>query len=87
MKLTLEQVKENFLNDFIIDRTECYTNLDGSIDPKEQKALVRDIKRMKKDLSKIKNIKGMVRMFDDERFESWDVHGMLEFALNTCCYK
>ena len=84
MKLTLEQLKENFLNDFIIERTELYSNNDGSIDDEAKEDLEDDIKDMKKDLSKIKSIKGMVELFDDERFESWDVHGMIEYVLRTC---
>jgi len=84
MKLTLEQLKENFLNDFIIERTELYSNNDGTIDDEAKLDLEEDIKDIKKDLSKIKSIKGMVKLFDDERFESWDVHGMIEYVLRTC---
>ena len=84
MKLTLEQLKENFLNDFIIERTELYSNNDGTIDDEAKLDLEEDIKDIKKDLSKIKSIKGMVKLFDDERFESWDIHGMIEYVLRTC---
>lgn len=84
MKLTLEQLKENFLNDFIIERTELYSNNDGTIDDEAKLDLEEDIKDIKKDLSKVKSIKGMVKLFDDERFESWDVHGMIEYVLRTC---
>lgn len=84
MKLTLVQLKENFLNDFIIERTELYSNNDGTIDDEAKLDLEEDIKDIKKDLSKIKSIKGMVKLFDDERFESWDVHGMIEYVLRTC---
>lgn len=86
MKLTLEQVKENFLNNFIIERTEMYQNNDGSMDDEAKLDLEDDIKEMKKELSKIKSIKKMASLFDDEsRFDSWDVHGMIEFALRMCC--
>jgi len=84
MKLTLEQLKENFLNDFIIERTELYSNNDGTIDDEAKLDLEEDIEDIKKDLSKIKSIKGMVKLFDDERFESWDVHGMIGYVLRTC---
>ena len=84
MKLTLEQLKENFLNDFIIEKTELYSNNDGTIDDEAKLDLEEDIKDIKKDLSKIKSIKGMVKLFDDERFESWDVHGMIGYVLRTC---
>lgn len=84
MKLTLEQLKENFLNDFIIERTELYLNNDGTIDDEAKEDLEDNIKDIKKDLSKVKSIKGMVKLFDDERFESWDVHGMIGYVLRTC---
>jgi hypothetical protein len=84
MKLTLEQLKENFLNDFIIERTELYSNNDGTIDDEAKEDLEDNIKDIKKDLSKVKSIKGMVKLFDDERFESWDVHGMIGYVLRTC---
>ena len=84
MKLTLEQLKENFLNDFIIERTEMYSNNDGTIDDEAKEDLEDNIKDIKKDLSKVKSIKGMVKLFDDERFESWDVHGMIGYVLRTC---
>ena len=84
MKLTLEQLKENFLNDFIIERTELYSNNDGSIDEEEQEELDSDIEEMKNELSEIKTLEGMIGLFDDERFESWDVHGMIEYVLKTC---
>ena len=84
MKLTLEQLKENFLNDFIIERTELYSNNDGTIDDEDKEDLEDNIKDIKKDLSKVKSIKGMVKLFDDERFESWDVHGMIGYVLRTC---
>lgn len=84
MKLTLEQLKENFLNDFIIERTELYSNNDGTIDDEAKLDLEEDIEDIKKDLSKVKSIKGMVKLFDDERFESWDVHGMIGYVLRTC---
>ena len=84
MKLTLEQLKENFLNDFIIERTEMYSNNDGTIDDEAKEDLEDNIEDMKKDLSKVKSIKGMVKLFDDERFESWDVHGMIGYVLRTC---
>ena len=84
MKLTLEQLKENFLNDFIIERTEIYSNNDGTIDDEAKEDLEDNIEDMKKDLSKVKSIKGMVKLFDDERFESWDVHGMIGYVLRTC---
>ncbi len=85
MKLTLEQVKENFLNNFINERTEMYQNNDGSLDDEAKLDLEDDIKELKKELSKIKSIKKMVPLFDDERFGSWDVHGMIEFTLRMCC--
>jgi len=84
MKLTLEQLKENFLNDFIIERTELYSNNDGSIDEEEQEELDSDIEEMKNELSEIRTLEGMIGLFDDERFESWDVHGMIEYVLKTC---
>jgi hypothetical protein len=84
MKLTLEQLKENFLNNFIIERTELYENNDGTIDDEAKEDLEDDIKEMKEELSKIKSLKGMVGLFDDERFESWDVHGMIRFVLEVC---
>jgi DNA-binding transcriptional regulator GbsR (MarR family) len=84
MKLTLEQLKENFLNDFIIERTELYSNNDGTIDNEEKEDLDSNIEEIKNELSEIKTLKDMVRLFDDERFESWDVHGMIEYVLRTC---
>ena len=84
MELTLEQLKENFLNDFIIERTEMYSNNDGTIDDEAKEDLEDNIKDMTQALSKVKSIKGMVKLFDDERFESWDVHGMIGYVLRTC---
>ena len=50
MKLTLEQLKENFLNDYIIERTKLYSNNDGTIDDEEKEDLEDDIKDIKKDI-------------------------------------
>jgi hypothetical protein len=84
MKLTLEQLKENFLNEYIIEKTEMYQNNDRTIDDEEKEDLDNDIEELKGYLSDVESIEDMACLFDDERYSSWDVQGMIVFALKTC---
>jgi len=57
--LTLEQLKENFLNNYITERDEFYSDDEGCIDCNFLDVLEKDIKEMTKKVNKIKSIKDL----------------------------
>jgi hypothetical protein len=71
MKLTLDQVKQNFLERFISE-----TVGEGSEEM---------INELKQQLDEIETIEQMSPLFDDGRFDSWDVHSIIQFCLECCC--
>ena len=69
MKLTLEQLKENFLNNYITERDEFYSDDEGCINCGFLDVLEKDIKEMKKKVTKVKSIKDIKKLAGEEGIE------------------
>ena len=85
--LTLEEVKQNFIEKFSND---LKTSIDEDIDEDEDndrliQEMNDEIDELKKQLDEVKTIKQFAPFFDDERIDSWDVHSMIEFCLQCSC--
>lgn len=80
--LTLEEVKQNFIEKFSND---LKTSIDEDDDVDELDRINDEINELKKQLDEVKTIKQFAPFFDDERIDSWDVHSMIEFCLQCSC--